>query len=159
MTETESSSQEKEPVLYRTQYHWAALLGPGMLLILGGVSVRARPVAALVMIGLAILWGILTIHNFRTSEFVLSASKLTIRIGILFKRFYEFPYSEIAGADFHQPALGVMLNFGKIMIMHSSGKVMVFRLVARPNEFVERLKGEIIRSRQENEPVPTGDTT
>ena len=159
MTETGSSPQEKEPVLYRTQYHWAALLGPGMLLVLGGVSVRARPVAALVMIGLAVLWGIFTIHNFRTSEFALSASKLTIRVGILFKRFYEFPYTEIAGADFHQPALGVMLNFGKIMIMHSSGKVMVFRLVARPNEFVERLKGEIIRSRQENEPVPTGNGT
>jgi len=159
MTETESSPQEKEPVLYRTQLHWAALLGPGMLLIMGGISVRPRPLAALAMIGLAILWGIFVLYNLRASEFALSASKVTVRVGILFKRFYEFPYSQIAGADFHQPALGVMLNFGKIMIMHSSGKVIAFRLVARPNDFVERLKRELIRFRQENEPVPTDTAT
>jgi hypothetical protein len=81
-------------------------------------------------------------------------SKLTIRIGFPFKRFYEFPYSNLVNADFHQPALGVILNFGKIMLILSNGKVAIFRLVARPNELVERLRTEIIRFRQETEAGP-----
>lgn len=152
MTERENVPGKAEPILYRTTVHWAALLGPGMLLVLGGLSLRAKPVAALVMIGLAIIWGMFSIHNLRASEFAVRASKLTIRIGFPFKRFYEFPYSHLAGADFHQPALGVILNFGKIMLIQPNRKVIVFRLVARPNEFIERLRTEIIRFRQESEP-------
>jgi uncharacterized membrane protein YdbT with pleckstrin-like domain len=156
MTETENEAKEAEPVLYRTTIHWAALLGPGMLFVMGGVSVRARPLAALIMIGLALVWGLLSIHNLRASEFAIGTSRLTIRVGFPFKRFYEFPFSQIAGADYHQPALGVILNFGKVMIMHTTGKTIVFRLVAKPNDFVERLRREVDRFRQEQEPNPTG---
>jgi len=152
MTETENVPREAEPILYRTTVHWAALLGPGMLFVLGGLSLRAKPVAALVMMGLALIWGMFSIHTLRASEFAVQASRLTIRIGFPFKRFYEFPYSQLAGADFPQPALGVILNFGKIMLVLPNRKVVVFRLVARPNEFIERLKTEIIRFSQENEP-------
>lgn len=156
MTETENEAKEAEPVLYRTTIHWAALLGPGMLFVMGGVSVRAKPLAALIMIGLAIVWGLLSIHNLRASEFAIGTSRLTIRVGFPFKRFYEFPFSQIAGADYHQPALGVILNFGKVMIIHTTGKTIVFRLVAKPNDFVERLRRELDRFRQEQEPGPTG---
>ena len=156
MTETENEAKEAEPVLYRTTIHWAALLGPGMLFVMGGVSVRARPLAALIMIGLALVWGLLSIHNLRASEFAIGTSRLTIRVGFPFKRFYEFPFSQIAGADYHQTALGVILNFGKVMIMHTTGKTIVFRLVAKPNDFVERLRREVDRFRQEQEPNPTG---
>jgi len=156
MTETEKTTEQPEPVIYRTTIHWAALLGPAMLFVMGGVSLRARLVAALVMMGLAILWGIFSVRNIRASEFAITQSKVTVRIGFLFKRFYEFPYSEIAGADFHQPALGVMLNFGKIIIVHAKGKAIVFRLVAKPKDFVERLKRELDHFRQEQERGPTG---
>jgi uncharacterized membrane protein YdbT with pleckstrin-like domain len=156
MTETENKVKETEPVLYRTTIHWAALLGPGMLFVMGGVSVRARPLAALIMIGLALVWGLLSIHNLRASEFAIGTSRLTIRVGFPFRRFYEFPFSQIAGADYHQPALGVILNFGKVMIVHTTGKTIVFRLVAKPNDFVERLRRELDRFRQEQEPNPTG---
>lgn len=156
MTETENEAREAEPVLYRTTIHWAALLGPGMLFVMGGVSVRAKPLAALIMIGLAVVWGLLSIHNLRASEFAIGTSRLTIRVGFPFKRFYEFPFSQIAGADYHQPGLGVILNFGKVMIIHTTGKTIVFRLVAKPSDFVERLRREVVRFRQEQEPGPTG---
>jgi len=156
MTETENEAKEAEPVVYRTTIHWAALLGPAMLFVMGGISVRAKPLAALIMIGLAVVWGLFSIHNLRASEFAIGTSRLTIRIGFPFKRFYEFPFSQIAGADYHQPALGVILNFGKVMIIHTTGKTIVFRLVAKPNDFVERLRRELDRFRQEQEPGPTG---
>lgn len=159
MTETGNPPREAESVLYRTTIHWVALLGPVMLFVIGGVSVRSRLVAALVMMGLAVIWGIFSIHNPRASEFAVHASKLTIRIGFPLRHFYEFPYSQLAGAEFSQPALGVILNFGKIMLIQSTGEVIVFRMVAKPNELVERLRREIIRFRQENEPGPADSGT
>ena len=148
MMEPENSPEKAENVLYRTTLHWAALLGPVMLLIIGGVSVRTRTVPALVILGVAILWGILSIRNLRMSEFVLTDSKLIVRIGFPLKRFYELPYTKLAGADFFKPALGVILGFGKIMILPTNNKPIVFRLVAKPDDLVEKLKKEIIRAHE-----------
>ncbi|MBP1748957.1 MAG: hypothetical protein H6Q52_1496 [Deltaproteobacteria bacterium] len=117
-----------------------------MLFVIGGVSVRPRMVPALVLIVLAVIWGIFSIRNLRLSEFVLTESKLVIRIGFPFKRFYALPYTKLAGADSFKPALGVMMGFGKIMILRKDNKALVFRLVAKPDDFVERLKKEIVRA-------------
>ena len=134
--------------MYRTTIHWAALLGPAMLFVIGGVSVRARLVPALVMIGLAVIWGAFSIRNLRLSEFVLTESKLVIRIGFPLKRLYELPYAKLMGADFFKPALGVIMGFGKIMILQKDNKAIVFRLVAKPEDLVERLKREIVRAHE-----------
>ncbi|HOC45215.1 MAG: hypothetical protein PHT96_10800 [Syntrophorhabdaceae bacterium] len=133
-----------ESIIYRTTIHWAALFGPAMLLIIGGISVRTRLVPALVMIVLSVIWGIFSIRNLRLSEFVLMETKLIVRIGFPFKRFYEIPYTTLAGADFFKPALGVILGFGKVMILRKDNKTIVFRLVAKPEDLVEKLKKEII---------------
>jgi hypothetical protein len=148
MTESADTPEKTENVIYRTTIHWAVLLGPAMLLIVGGVSFRTRLIPALVMIVLAVIWGIFSISNLRLSEFVLTGSKLVIRIGYPFKRLYELPYKDLAGADFFKPALGVMMGFGKIMILRKDTKTMVFRLVAKPDNFVEKLKKEIIREHE-----------
>lgn len=150
MTKVEKVSQETAPVLYRTTIHWAALFGPAMLFIIGGVSVRTRFITSIILIALAILWGIFSIYNLRISELTLTATKLTVKIGFPFKRFYEFPFDRIAAVDFQQPALGMLLNFGKIIIMQTNGKGVAFRLVANPMDFVTKLKQELSRFREEN---------
>lgn len=152
MPESTPVPDRSESVIYRTTIHWAALLGPAMLLVVGGISFRARLVPALVMIGLAVLWGIFSIRNLRMSEFVLMESKLVIRVGSLFRRSYELPYEKLAGADFVKPALGVIMGFGKIMILQKDNKApIVFRLVAKPDDLVEKLKREIIRAHEASE--------
>ena len=148
MSESANAPEPEERILYRTTLHWAVLLGPAMLFIVGGFLVRTRMVPALVMISLAVIWGLICIRNLRTSEFVLTESKLVIRIGFLLKRFYEIPYTKLANADFVKPALGVMMGFGKIMILRKDNKTMVFRLVAKPDELAEKLKTEIIRAHE-----------
>ncbi|MHB8109573.1 MAG: hypothetical protein ACYDHW_06010, partial [Syntrophorhabdaceae bacterium] len=115
-----TQTPEQESVLYRTTLHWAILLGPALLFILGGLSLRAKILAALIMIALAIVWGIFSLYSLRSSEFVLTTSKLTIKTGFPLKRSREFPYDKLAGADFFQPALGVFLNFGKIYIIQKN---------------------------------------
>ncbi len=147
----ESTAPDKpETIIYRTTVHWAALLGPAMLFVIGGISIRTRTVPALVMLAVAVIWGIFSIRNLRLSEFVLTESKLVVRIGFPFKRFYELPYTKLAGADFLKPALGALMGFGKIMILQKDNKTIIFRLVARPDDLVEKLKREIIRVHEES---------
>lgn len=148
MTGSAEKQEKTENILYRTTVHWAALFGPAMLFIIGGVSVRSRMVPALVMLGVAVLWGVLSIRNLRMSEFVLTDSKLMVRVGFPLTRSYELPYTELAGADFFKPALGVMMGFGKVMILRKDNKTVVFRLVAKPDDLVEKLKKEIIRAHE-----------
>jgi hypothetical protein len=144
-----AEKQEKtESILYRTTVHWAALFGPAMLFIIGGVSVRTRTIPALVILGVAVLWGVLSIRNLRMSEFVLTDSKLMVSIGFPLTRSYEMLYTELAGADFFKPALGAIMGFGKVMILLKDKKTVVFRLVAKPDDFVEKLKKEIIRAHE-----------
>lgn len=148
MTGSAEKLEKTENILYRTTVHWAALFGPAMLFIIGGVSVRSRMIPALVMLGVAVLWGVLSIRNLRMSEFVLTDSKLLVRVGFPLTRSYEIPYTELAGADFFKPALGVMMGFGKVMILRKDNKTVVFRLVAKPDDLVEKLKKEIIRAHE-----------
>ena len=148
MTGSGDSPDKAENVVYRTTVHWAALFGPAMLFIVGGVSVRTRTTPALIMLAVAVGWGILSIRNLRMSEFVLTDSKLVVRIGFPFTRLYEMPYTELAGADFFKPALGVMMGFGKVMVLRKDNKTVVFRLVAKPEDLVEKLKKEIIRTHE-----------
>jgi hypothetical protein len=157
MTEFAEKKDTTESALYRTTVHWAILFGPAMLFIIGGVSLRSRTIPALVLLGIAILWGILSIRNLRMSEFVLTDSKFVARIGFPLTRRYELPYTELAGADFIKPALGVMLGFGKIMILRKDNKAVVFRLVSKPDDLAEKLKQEIIRAHaapQAEDPAP-----
>ena len=154
--ESANSQEKTENVLYRTTKHWAGLLGPAMLLILGGVSVRTHLVPALAMIVAAVIWGILSVRNIRSSEFILMESKLVVKMGFPFQRVVELPYTELANADFFKPALGVMMGFGKVMIVKMDKKAIVFRLVAKPDDFAERLRREIIKA---HEAAQAGDTT
>ncbi len=64
----------------------------------------------------------------------------------------SIPYSRLAGAGFRQPAPGTILNFGKTVFVRWNRRSIVFRLVARPNGFIECLKTGIIRFRQEDRP-------
>lgn len=156
MPESSASKPDKsESIIYRTTVHWAALFGPAMLFIVGGVSVRTRTIPALIMLAVAVGWGILSIRNLRKSEFVLTDSKLVVRIGFPFTRLYDMHYTELAGADFFKPALGVMLGFGKVMILRKDNKTVVFRLVAKPDDLVEKLKKEIIRAHEALPPEGT----
>lgn len=157
MTGSTDKPDETESILYRTTVHWAALFGPGILFIIGGMSVRTHTFPALIMIVVAVIWGIFSVRNLRLSEFVLLESKLVIRIGFPFKRFYELPYTKLAGADFFKPALGVIMGFGKVMILQKDKRTIVFRLVAKPEDLVEKLKNEILRAHemsQSEDPVP-----
>ena len=144
----EPTPDKPETTIYRTTLHWALLLGPAMLFAIGGVIIRKWLPLSLIMMAVAIAWGILSVKNLRLSEFILTDSKMIIRIGFPLTRFYELPYTKLGGSDFIKPALGIFLGFGKVWVLQKNNKMLVFRLVAKPDELVEKLKKEIIRAHE-----------
>jgi len=42
MSYIDDNLKENERVVYRTKLHWAMLLGPGTLMVIGGLSIPAK---------------------------------------------------------------------------------------------------------------------
>ncbi|MCX5815694.1 MAG: PH domain-containing protein [Proteobacteria bacterium] len=144
--------QENEQIVYRTGFHWVMLLGPAMVLIIAGVSIPSRGVGALILLIIGVVWAIFSIMSYRNSEFLITDGRLLARFGFPWKRIYDIPLTTIEYIDMHQPALGNILNFGKILIRRTGGFVHSIRMIPNPIEFVKKVQEQIILNRNKTEP-------
>lgn len=140
---------ENEHVVYRTKLHWATLLGPGMLIVLGGLSVPSKGMSAVVLLAIGVMWGIFSSISLQTSEIGITNERLLLKLGFPLRRTYDIPLAKVGMVDIHQPSLGKFLNFGKIIIGFTDGKRGSFRMVREPIEFRIRLERQINTMRQE----------
>jgi membrane protein YdbS with pleckstrin-like domain len=134
---------ENERIVYQARLHWVLFLGPAILIIFGGLSFPAKGLSALVFAGIGIAWGVLSYIKFNKSVILVTNKRVFIRVGLLVRRPYSIPLSDIAYVDFYQPSLGGILNFGKITIIHGAKFKSVFRMVSSPGEFVTAVKGQV----------------
>jgi uncharacterized membrane protein YdbT with pleckstrin-like domain len=135
--------QENEQVVYRTGFHWVMLLGPAMVIIIGGVSVPSRGVGALILLVIGVVWAIFSIISYRNSEFLITDRRLLAWYGFPWKKIYDIPLTTIEYIDMHQPALGNILNFGKIIIRHTGGLGRSIRMIPNPIVFIKTVQEQI----------------
>jgi len=128
---------DAERVIYRARLHWAVLLGPILVIIIGGL--------ALVTFGL--IWGIASYVSLQRSEIGLTTKKILVNVGYPLKRSHEIALGKIVLVDYYQPSLGAMLNFGKIIIAYDGKKKSAIRLVSHPAEFVREVQQQIVASK------------
>ncbi len=140
-------------VIYRTGRHWAMVLGPLMVVFLGGLSLKSQGFSATVLTALGLFWGISSYTDIQRSELELTRKRVLINIGFPFRKTYDIPLNEIVSIDFYQPTLGSMLNFGRIIIVYGANKRCAFRFVTSPGEFVTSVRQQI----GSINPAPTGD--
>ncbi len=143
---------ENERVVYRTTLHWATLLGPGMLMILGGLWIPSKGMSAVVWLGVGIVWGVLSSISRRTSEIGITNKRLLIRVGFPLRRTYDVPLEQIEMVDVHQPSLGKLLNFGKVILGFSGRGRGAFRMVDAPVEFRSQLEKQVYAALQQQAP-------
>lgn len=136
-----------EAIIYRAHGHWAILLGPALVVVIGGLALRSQGYHAMVLITFGVLWGICANINLRRSEIGLTGSRLLINVGFPLKRFYDIPLNEIVIIDYYQPSLGSMLNFGKIIIVFKEKKRCIIRFVPGPAELVREVQQQIMALR------------
>jgi len=132
-----------EPIIYRAKYHWAILLGPILMILIGGLALKSQGYHAWALIVFGSIWGIFAYINLQRSEIRLSRNKVLINIGFPLRKSIDILLDEIIFIDYYQPTLGSMLNFGKILVMDKRKKKYAFRFVAAPAEFVKEVHHQI----------------
>ena len=143
MDSVDDKVTNNETIVYRTKYHWAVLLGPMLVIIIGGLALKSQGYHAMALIAFGLLWGICSYIGLRRSEIVLTQNRILINVGSLLKKSYDIPLNEIMVIDYYQPSLGAMLNFGKIIIAYKGKKKCAIRLVSSPAEFVKEAHQQI----------------
>ncbi len=148
MSYIEDNLIEKECVVYRTKLHWATLLGPAVLIILAGLWIPSKGISALVLLALGVMWGVFSSVSLQNSEIGITDKRLLLRVGFPLRRSCDILLEEIQMVDIYQPSLGKFLNFGKIIIQSGGGKRYVFRMIASPIEFRDKLARQVNSIRQ-----------
>ncbi len=136
---TDRPSEPEEVVRYRTGLHWVTFLGPAALLIIGGLSVPTKGTSALIMAAVALLWGVYASLRYRHTRFEVTETRFTIRMDSPRAWKFDIPLLAMEGVDVHQPALGKILDFGKIIIVAGGGKRHAFRMVRSPLRLSEEI--------------------
>jgi hypothetical protein len=143
MNSIDSELKKNETIIYRTGHHWAMLLGPILVIIIGGLSLQSQGYHAMALIAFGLIWGIFSFISLSRSEIGLTRSKVLINVGFPLKKSYDILLNEITFVDYYQPSLGSMLNFGKIIIVYKGKKKCAIRLVSDPAEFVKEIHRQI----------------
>jgi hypothetical protein len=143
MNSIDNKLTTNEPIIYRAKCHWAILLGPILVMMIGGLALKSQGYHAMILIAFGLIWGIFSYINLQRSEIGLSRNKVLINIGFPLKKSFGILLNEIIFIDYYQPTLGSMLNFGKILVMDKRKKKYAFRFVAGPAEFVKEVHHQI----------------
>jgi hypothetical protein len=144
MNSTDNQLTKNETVIFRTKCHWAVLLGPILVVFIGGLALGSQGYHAMALIAFGLIWGSFAYTSLRKSEIRLTQNRVLINAGVPLLKFYDIPLNKIVSIDFYQPSLGSMVDFGKIMIVHNERSRCVVRFVSSPAEFVTRVKQQII---------------
>jgi hypothetical protein len=130
-------------IIYRAKHHWAVLLGPMTVIIIGGLALGSQGYHAAALIFFGLIWGFFGYRSWRRSEIGLTRYRVLINAGFPLLRSYDIPLDKIVGIDFFQPSLGSMLDFGKIVIVYDGRTRCIIRFVSSPGEFVARVRQQI----------------
>jgi hypothetical protein len=143
MNSIDDKLSTNETIVYRAQLHWAILLGPILVICIGGLALKSQGYHAMILIAFGLIWGLFSYINLQRSEIGLSQDKVLVNIGFPLKKSFDILLNEIIFVDYYQPTLGSMLDFGKILVMDNKKKKYAFRFVAGPAEFVKEIHHQI----------------
>ena len=144
MNPIDSKLKKDERIVYRTKCHWAMFLGPIVVIIIGGLALRAQGIHAMALMAFGLVWGVFSYVSLYGSELGLTRTRVLINAGFPLLKSYDIPLNQIAAIDYYQPTLGSMLNFGKIAIVYGGRSRCIIRFVSSPAEFVTEVRRQII---------------
>ena len=151
MDSIEDRLGKDERIVYRTHGHWAITLGPMLVIIIGGLALRSQGFPAMVLMLFGLVWGTLSYISLQRSHIGLTDERLLINAGFPFPKPHDIPLHDIAAIDYHQPSLGSMLNFGKIIVVSPGQSRYIVRFVSSPVELVTNTRQQISAARASTE--------
>ncbi|MBA4389961.1 MAG: hypothetical protein C0399_03385 [Syntrophus sp. (in: bacteria)] len=149
MSNVDDNLKENERVTYRTGLHWVIFGGPLVLLCVAGLSIPSKGMPAVILLIVATIWTLFVTRNLQMTEFVITDKRILIQRWFTLKKFYDISISEIVDVEIYQPALGKLLNFGKIIVHLPKKKRVSFRLVNAPVIFLMKFQEEFLKIHKE----------
>ncbi len=116
------------------------LLGPMVVIVIGGLALKAQGIHAVALMAFGLVWGAFSYVSLYGSEIGLTRKRLLINAGLPLLKFYDIPLDKVATVDFYQPTLGSLLDFGKILIVYGGGSRCVIRFVSSPAQLVTEVR-------------------
>ena len=143
MQSIDSRLAKDETIIFRTRCHWATLLGPMLLIVIGGLALQSQGLHAIALMAFGFLWGTFSYISLQRSELGLTRDRILINSGFPLMKSYDIALNKIVAIDFYQPSLGSMLDFGKIILVYEERSRCVVRFVSSPAEFVTKVRQQI----------------
>ena len=146
MSYIEKNLMNGESVVYRTNLHWVVFLWPIIWLVVaimffssGGDAAAAGGLFILI----AILTGISSFINFKTSEFGITNKRVLVKVGFIRRNSLEVLLDKVEGIQVNQGILGRILGFGSITVSGTGGTKDPFHKIDAPLEFRKRAQEQI----------------
>ena len=146
MSYIEKNLMNGESVVYRTNLHWVVFLWPIIWLVVaimffssGGDAAAAGGLFILI----AILTGISSFINFKTSEFGITNKRVLVKVGFIRRNSLEVLLTKVEGIQVNQGILGRILGFGSITVRGTGGTKDPFHKIDAPLEFRKRAQEQI----------------
>jgi hypothetical protein len=136
---TPGSAEVDEPVLHSARRHWAVFFPPFVLLIFAGLSVPSKGTNAWIIIGISLVWIVLTSISYQASEIRLTRTKILVTVGLPRRKTSFILLSTIGVADVYQPALGKLLDFGRVRLRLMDGSTRYLRMINAPNALAAKI--------------------
>ena len=114
-----------EQIVLDLRPHWWFFAGPAFWLVVGGAGTAAVAIlnladefwlAGLALCGLLLLWLLVRLAKWMTTQFVVTTDRLIAREGVLAKKGKEIPLERINDITFSQTIRERMLGSGDLMI-------------------------------------------
>jgi membrane protein YdbS with pleckstrin-like domain len=151
---------EGESVVHDMRPHWRVLFYPALSLILIifvtvlllGWTPEGWSWARYVVLGLAalffIMWVLVPVVRWATSEYVITNRRVIVRTGIVARQGRDMPLQRINDVHFEYGVIDRMLGCGNL-IVESAGETGQLRITAVPD--VELIQREVFRLHEEDD--------
>ncbi len=146
MSYIEKNLMNGESILYQGKLHWAIFLWPATwlaiaIMFFGGGSQTAPAGGLFVLI--AILTGITSFINYKTSEFGITNKRVIVKVGFIRRSSVEVLLNKVEGIQVNQGILGRILGFGSIVVGGTGGTKDPFHKISEPLEFRKQAQEQI----------------
>lgn len=146
MSYIEKNLMNGENIFYRGNMHWivfySAIIWFIVSIILFSRNSGTASVGGLFIL-IAIVTGIASFINYKTSEFGITNKRVIVKVGFIRRNSFEVLLNKIEGIQVSQGILGRILGFGSITVSGTGGTKDPFRMISAPLEFRRKVQEQI----------------
>lgn len=146
MSYIEKNLMNGENILYRGKLHWVVFLWPviwfvvAIMFFSGGGDTAA---AGGLLVLIAIITGIASFINYKTSEFGITNKRVIVKVGFIRRNSLEVLLNKVEGIQINQGMLGRILGFGSVTVSGTGGTKDPFHKIDAPLEFRRKAQEQI----------------